>query len=605
MHQTIYIDVDEEITSILDRIRQEKVIEIYLVVPKGAMLINSIINLKLLKKESEGMGKNVTIVAPNDKRSRNIIERSGIRVEEYNEQINKSSLKTSTLNNQVTTENIHQASTKAAEETQQQIKEEADLGSTSFFGNNRNNSTLSREINLSKHQIDEEIGEKETVLKRAIPLTDQSSLAPSKQNFENKESNYFNGSSGGNHNTVVSSKNKHEQSNHFILRYKFLLIGVILLGISLLGGASWFFANYPKLEIVVYPLKKEINKEVKIIAQDEVDDIDVENKIIPGEYLEMSLEKTMEFEATGSKVVDKNASQAEGVVTIYNYFSEKPQPLIKTTRVLSKKDKKLFRLTKSIVVPGMVGEEPGKIEVTVQADKPGKDFNIDADSFTIEGFKSKPEKYKKFKVTSTSSMTGGAKSANAQTKNIVTKNDLDTARKKTIESLDDSAIIEIKKRLNSNQEVIEDSINKEVVSSKSSHLKNSITDKFSYTVVYKVKLIVFNRDDISQIVAKTVPEDLKQDYKLDQNFRIELKRGIIDLDKKSLTIYADVSGMTWFDVDKDQLKQAIAGTTGEITKQALNRDAGVDVAELKPSPTWLNKTPKDLNKIKIKIIRKE
>ena len=89
MHQTVYIDVDEEITGILDRVRQETAMNIFLVVPKGAMLLDSIINLKLLKKEAEKMGKTVSIVAPNDNRARTMIERAGIKAEDYNHAMNE------------------------------------------------------------------------------------------------------------------------------------------------------------------------------------------------------------------------------------------------------------------------------------------------------------------------------------------------------------------------------------------------------------------------------------------------------------------------------------------------------------------------------------
>lgn len=81
MHKTIYIDVDEEITSIVDRIRSEEAGNIVLVVPKNAMLTQGVINLKLLKKEIEKLGKAVTI-ATNDRHARSVIERLEIKTKE-------------------------------------------------------------------------------------------------------------------------------------------------------------------------------------------------------------------------------------------------------------------------------------------------------------------------------------------------------------------------------------------------------------------------------------------------------------------------------------------------------------------------------------------
>ena len=53
MHQTFYIDIDEEITSIVERLKKARANEIVMVVPKGALLIQSIVNLKILRKEAD------------------------------------------------------------------------------------------------------------------------------------------------------------------------------------------------------------------------------------------------------------------------------------------------------------------------------------------------------------------------------------------------------------------------------------------------------------------------------------------------------------------------------------------------------------------------
>ncbi len=602
MHQTIYIDVDEEITGILDRVRQEQAVELFLVVPKGAMLVNSIINLKLLKKEAEKMGKSITIVAPNDKRSKNIIERSGIKVELYNEQSAKQLLNSVPSQTSVD-QNVKQASEEAVQETKQELdKSNVNLGSNSFFGISGQQQLIqnNNDIGLIKHKIhNKSLTEEDKVYS---PRLNNPEIRNQEQTIEEKEASYFNSPSVGN-NTVDNSPEHSSKKRRF--KFNFLLLGGVALVVILLGVISWFFFNYPKLELVIHPLEQKIDQEIKFTAEDGVEKIDFDKQIIPGKYLEMSVDKTMEFESTGSKIIDKNAGVAKGKVTIYNYFSESPQTLVKTTRVLSKKDKKLFRLSKTVTVPGMKDDEPGKITVAVYADKPGEDFNIGPDEFTIEGFKSKPEKYKKFKVKSETKMTGGLLSDNAQERRVVTKTDLDKARKETIDALDKSIIQEINKRLSPGQETVMDSISKEVVSSKSSYPEGATTDKFSYTVTYKVKLIAFNKRDAHAIAEAIAKEKLPENYDIDSDFRVDTKRGILDVDKKSLTVYADISGIAWAKINKNKLKEAIVGMDTETTRQALNKKAGIKSAEIRPSPTWLKKSPKKMDKINIKVIREK
>lgn len=81
MHQTFYIDIDEEITSVVDRLRKAKATDVIIVVPKRALLVQSIVNLKLLKKEADKMGKQISIVTQ-DKLGKMLIEKVGINVEE-------------------------------------------------------------------------------------------------------------------------------------------------------------------------------------------------------------------------------------------------------------------------------------------------------------------------------------------------------------------------------------------------------------------------------------------------------------------------------------------------------------------------------------------
>ncbi|MEI7838232.1 MAG: hypothetical protein WCI37_00400 [bacterium] len=59
---TIYIDVDEEITGIIDKVKESDHKVIALVLPKRASVFQSIVNLKLLKRSAEKEGKNIVLI---------------------------------------------------------------------------------------------------------------------------------------------------------------------------------------------------------------------------------------------------------------------------------------------------------------------------------------------------------------------------------------------------------------------------------------------------------------------------------------------------------------------------------------------------------------
>lgn len=79
--QIFYLETNEEVTSIIDRIQKSAETDIALVVPKGALLAQSIVNLKLVKRESDKTAKNIVIVTT-DKIGRNLAAQVGLTVYE-------------------------------------------------------------------------------------------------------------------------------------------------------------------------------------------------------------------------------------------------------------------------------------------------------------------------------------------------------------------------------------------------------------------------------------------------------------------------------------------------------------------------------------------
>jgi len=59
---TVYIDVDDEITSIIEKVRASKHKIVALVLPKRATTLQSVVNMKLLKRTGEETGKRIVLI---------------------------------------------------------------------------------------------------------------------------------------------------------------------------------------------------------------------------------------------------------------------------------------------------------------------------------------------------------------------------------------------------------------------------------------------------------------------------------------------------------------------------------------------------------------
>ncbi len=110
--------------------------------------------------------------------------------------------------------------------------------------------------------------------------------------------------------------------------------------------------------------------------------------------------------ATAEEEVER---KAKGRIIIYNNYSTQSQKLVATTR-FETPEGLIFRLVSAVTVPGRITKDgktvAGSIEVEVEADKPGSNYNIGLKDFTIPGFKGDP-RFSSIYGRSKTEMSGG------------------------------------------------------------------------------------------------------------------------------------------------------------------------------------------------------
>lgn len=79
MKKVIYIEIDEEITSIYDRVKRVKQKDIYLVIPRKSILFQSVVNLKILNSKLKQNKKNLIIITT-DRMGRHLAEQLNLPV---------------------------------------------------------------------------------------------------------------------------------------------------------------------------------------------------------------------------------------------------------------------------------------------------------------------------------------------------------------------------------------------------------------------------------------------------------------------------------------------------------------------------------------------
>ena len=77
--KAIYLDVNTDLATALDKLKQIKTEEVLLVIPRGSVIFHSVINLKIIKSEAETMGKILSLVTM-DSKGRSMAEKIGIPI---------------------------------------------------------------------------------------------------------------------------------------------------------------------------------------------------------------------------------------------------------------------------------------------------------------------------------------------------------------------------------------------------------------------------------------------------------------------------------------------------------------------------------------------
>ena len=81
MRQVFYIEADEEMISVIGRLRKSSASENIIVAPQRSLILQSIVNLRLLSHDARKNGKEIVVITQ-DAQSRSLCEKAGIRTQE-------------------------------------------------------------------------------------------------------------------------------------------------------------------------------------------------------------------------------------------------------------------------------------------------------------------------------------------------------------------------------------------------------------------------------------------------------------------------------------------------------------------------------------------
>ncbi|TFG35364.1 MAG: hypothetical protein E4H47_01620 [Parcubacteria group bacterium] len=379
----------------------------------------------------------------------------------------------------------------------------------------------------------------------------------------------------------------------------------VFLLLILFSAGGFYYFNLAKATITIWPKTQDVNVATKLTVDKGVGSLNFIEKIIPGEIFEKEKVVTETISSTGE--IGKE-DKAEGIIKVYNEYSDSTQILIVNTRFVSTNGK-VFRSAARVVVPGFTYDDknkmvPGSIDIKVIADQAGPDYNIAPSTFSIPGFAGS-EKYTKFYGKSLQPMTGGSSEKVSQ----VTKEDLDNAKialsKRAKQECESLSIEELKMKETDEDPAkrylfSEDAIQTDVIETFSLATPGMEADTFSYTAKAKSQTIIFKESYMTSFTEEFVLSQFPQGNNISKkSTTVKIMPENVNLNLGKLILSLDISTKVYTDFDLSRAKEELKGKSAMESKVLLENAPEVSRVEVKLWPFWVRKIPDDLEKIKI------
>lgn len=538
---TIYIDVDDEITAIIDKVRASKSKIVALVLPKRAAVLQSVVNMKLLKKAAHSANKNLVLITS----EASLLPLAGVA-------------------------GVHVAKNL---QSKPEIPPKPGLHDHEEELSEKVPAPSDDEVDASKS-----VGE----------LATKSSGVAAEDTIEvdNSSSDKPVGAKKSTADKAKSKKNKQSKIPNFERFRKRLFIGA---GVFILLLAFWYVAAFkmPKATITVVTDTTSESAQITFVADPAATTASTEGNIVPVKVAQSEKNEVQTAPTTGTKDVGTKASGSIKMSIPCAQVGGTPPTIPAGTGVSSNSLTFITQKTVTLSTPEFSGGCKFVASTDVVAQANGDQYNVSARSYTVNGYAN---------VTAQGTeMTGGT----SKVIKVVTQSDIDAATAK-LTADDNAAKEQLKKSLESDgyQALTDTFVVKDVVITASPNVDQegaevTVTSKGTY------QMIGVKEDDLNQVVDAAASKDLDSNKQQVQDNGLDSATYRVTKAEPNgmTTIVVNTQITIGPKFDEAELKTEIAGKKSGDTENVIKAIPGVKEVTVKYSPFWVSKTPKNPDKI--------
>ncbi len=549
---TIYIDIDDEITAIIDKLRGSSAKVVAFVLPKRATTLQSIVNMKLLKRAADQEKKNLVLVTTES----GLMPLAGaVGLHVAATPTSKPVVPAGPAVGPVDDEIVDENAELTPDETEPELDAAAPVGELAGLP--------PKSEGIETLEIDnEEIAPEKTV---AAPVA-----TPKKK---------------------LDKKLKVPDFDKFKL---LSLLGVLLL-VLLIGGWYIAFVKMPRASINVKTNARNVNTNVSFSLNTTATNLDADSKTVPAKLAQQQKTYTGSAPATGQKNIGSTAS---GSVKITNCTADNLEVNIPAgTGVSSGGNTYITQSAINLPLSGRRANgscsSAASDTVNIVAQNPGTKFNLSNANFTVSG-------YSAGSVTAAGSASGGTD--NIQT--VISQADIDAAKAKINTSAPD-----IQKALTDQlkgQDMYAIDATYTVGQPTVSTSNNAGDQASSVTVTQVITYTLYGakEKDLKTLVQNAVKEQIdatKQGILTEGITQSAFKVSGLSTNGVALNLQTVAEVGPNLNV-ADIAKQSAGKKAGDI-KALLASNPDVTGVDVKFSPFWVSKAPSNVQKITVTVAK--
>lgn len=550
---TVYIDVDDEITTIIDKVRGSQAKIVALVLPKRAAVLQSIVNMKLLKRSAEGAKKQLVLITTET----GLLPLAG-SVGLYVADSLQSKPEIPAGPDEISGGPAEEALT---------LEDEPEAEYTADNAADKPVGELSKTAAGSSLPITAGV---DTVNQVSQPDTSVAAKPPKGKKGTNK-------------------KLKVPSFGRFRNRMLLVILLLIILGVL----AYLAIAVLPKAAVAITADASDVNSTIDVTMDTTASDVNPDDGTVPATVVQQQKTYSQQVDASGKQ---NNGDKATGSVSMTDGYCGRnfPETVPAGTGISTGGKTYITQQDASFQPVNSHGNcvwESDSVPITAQ--KAGAAYNVSDTDFSVAGRQD---------VSAHGSAAGGTD--DIQT--VVTQGDIDNAKNKIKSEADDGAI---KQALH--QQLVQQNLYP--VDATFSSGKPSISNSAnagdaasSVTVTENVTYSMYgtNRNNLLALIKQDVQNQIDSSNQsiLDDGLD-KASFSVRDTADHSVSLTMESTATVGPKIDMDQLKQQIAGQKSGEAKQQIRQIPGVESVDVHLSPFWVSSIPKNTDKITVKVIK--